>query len=99
MFPTVAGPFLKNRKADAYYAVVEAEEAEKQRIEDEKKAAYKAIPAEEKEAMMLRGLYSMGGDSTQATGEITQPEQKESKLDIKTKEMLTAQKPKSRLVG
>jgi len=99
LFPTVAGPFLKNRKADAYYEKVNAEEEEKQRIIEEKKAAYRAIPAEEKEAMMLKGLYSMGGDSTQATGEITQPEEKESKLDIKTKEMLMAQKPKSRLVG
>jgi len=99
LFPTVAGPFLKNRKADAYYAIIEAEEAEKQRIIDEKKAAYKAIPAEEKQAMVLRGLYSMGGTSEEAAGEITQPEEKESRLDLKTKEMLNRMKSKSKLVG
>ncbi len=97
LFPNVAAPFLKSRREEAYHEKLDMEESERQRIIEEKKAAYDAIPPEEKRDMLLRGLYSLAGDSNQVKDDITQPEQKESKLDLKTIKMLTEQKPKGML--
>ncbi len=94
LFPNVAATFLRNKKTADYYAKIEAAEEEKRRIEAERKAAYDALPEEVKQEMLLQGLYHMAGDSHQAEEEITPPTPHESKLDLKTIEMLRREKPK-----
>ncbi len=94
LFPTVAATYLRNKKITDYYAKIEAEEAEKRRIEAERKAAYDALPPNVKQDMLLQGLYHMAGDSHQAEEEVIPPTPHESKLDLKTIEMLRREKPK-----
>lgn len=97
LFPTVATPFLKNRKADAFYAKVAEEEDKKRAEADERRAAYAALSKEEKEQIIQKGVYNMQWVSAQKDEEIVQPEWKDSKLDLKTKETIAKEKPKGKL--
>ncbi|RXQ95742.1 carboxylase [Ancylomarina salipaludis] len=99
LFPTVALPYLKNLRAEAFYNEQAEIEEEKQREAAERRAAFDSMSAEEKEEKVLRGLYNIEWLSAQDKTEIKQPEWKVSKLDQKTIDMLNREKPKSTLKG
>jgi pyruvate/oxaloacetate carboxyltransferase len=96
LFPAVATPFLKNRKAEAFYAAQAEEEEKKRREAEERRAAYDNLPQEKKDEILQRGLYNYEWSSTQKFEDVQQPEEKESKLDLKTKETIAREKPKGK---
>ena len=99
LFPTVALPYLKNLRAEAFYNEQAEIEEEKQREAAERRAAFDGMSAEEKEEKVLKALYNFEWLSAQDKTEIRQPEWKVSKLDQKTIDMLNREKPKSTLKG
>ncbi|MCZ4695389.1 hypothetical protein [Ancylomarina euxinus] len=97
LFPTVALPYLKNLRAEAYYNEQAEIEEQKQREAAERRAAFDGMTAEQKEEKVLKALYNFEWLSAQESSEIKQPEWKVSKLDQKTIDMLNREKPKSTL--
>ncbi len=99
LFPTVALPYLKNLRAEAFYNEQAEIEEQKQKEAAERRAAFDGMSAEEKEEKVLKGLYNFEWLTAQEKTEIEQPEWKVSKLDQKTIDMLNREKPKNKLKG
>ena len=97
LFPTVALPYLKNLRAEAYYNEQAEIEEQKQKEAAERRAAFDGMTAEQKEEKVLKGLYNIEWLSSQESPEIKQPEWKVSKLDQKNIDMLNREKVKYKL--
>ena len=58
LFPSVAGNYLKNKRAEVFYAH-QAEEIEREeRVKEEKRAAYDALTEEQKTEIVEKSLFS-----------------------------------------
>ncbi len=58
LFPSVAGNYLKNKRAEVFYAH-QAEEIEREeRVKEEKRAAYDALTEEQKAEIVEKSLFS-----------------------------------------
>ncbi|MRT94554.1 carboxylase [Ancylomarina sp. 16SWW S1-10-2] len=97
LFPTVALPYLKNAKAEAFYNEQAEIEEQKQKEAAERRAAFDSMSVEQKEERILKALYNIEWLSEQESLDIKQPEPKVSKLDQKTMDTLTREKPKRTL--
>lgn len=58
LFPSVAGNYLKNKRADVFYAHQAEIEEREEREKAEKKAAFDALSDDKKAEMVEEGLYS-----------------------------------------
>ncbi|MGZ2370370.1 hypothetical protein ACXR6G_11325 [Ancylomarina sp. YFZ004] len=94
LFPTVALPYLKNLRAEAFYNEQAEIEEQKQKEAAERRAAFDGMTAEQKEEKVLKGLYNIEWLSSHTSPEIKQPEWTVSKLDQKTIDMLNREKVK-----
>jgi|GEM_PF-17322 len=87
LFPQVATNYLKAKREDAYLEIVEEQERIKNAKIEKKRAAFLALSPEEREEILLKGLYNYAWTESKEE-EIKQPEEKLSELDKKMIEEL-----------
>lgn len=86
LFPQVATNYLMKKREDVYMKRMGLEEEKKQAEIEELRAAYRALSPEQKREILIKGLYNY--IPTNSDVEITEPEEKLSKLDIQVIEGL-----------
>ncbi len=58
LFPTVAAPYLRKKKEEAYFQKIEAEKEAERKKYEEAKNAFERLSPKEKEERLMNGLYN-----------------------------------------